>query len=91
MGSSGGRYEGFLVRVLQMQGDIVQVEPAEMWEVPRSVLRRAPTDFRGENVPIRNMVGDRDPFLHTPGSSGALRAGEQVVLEGAPSPAGRSA
>ena len=55
----------------------------ECWEVPRSVVRRVPTEFGADNEPVRFMAGDRDPFLHTPGSSGVLHVGERVVLEGA--------
>ena len=61
----GGRYTGILVKVIQMQGDTVQVEPAELWEVPRSVIRRVATEFRADNVPVRFMAGTQDPYLHT--------------------------
>ena len=81
-----GRYTGFLVQVLQIHGDTVQVRTTECWEVLRSVLRRVPTEFGAENEPVRFMAGTEDPFLHTPGSHGALHVGERVVLEGATFP-----
>ena len=60
----------------------MQVRTTECWEVPRSVVRRVPTEFGAENEPVRFMAGTEDPFLHTPGSSGELHVGERVVLEG---------